>query len=92
MRNYLIILFLALAISPSLFLGSGCSRGVPAATEGPDISLDYLAQARYFRNEGRYELARQSYAQALATCKSNANLAIIEHELAGCELLIRTMR
>ena len=92
MRKTFGILLLALALTPSFFIGSGCSRNAPTASEGPDISLEYLEQARKYRDEGRFELARQSYAQALATCRSNENLAIIEHELAGCELLIRTMR
>ena len=66
----------------------------PRATvgRGIDISVDYLLQARKFRDEGRYELARQSYAQAISTCRNEANLEIIKRELAGVELLIRTMR
>ena len=48
--------------------------------------------AAAYRKQGRYELARQSYAQALSTCRSNAGLDIIKRELAGVELLLRTMR
>lgn len=59
---------------------------------GPDISARYLKQAREYRAQGRYELARQSYAQALSTCQSNEALAVIKHELGGVELLLRTMR
>ena len=64
----------------------------PTVNRGADISVDYLYQARKYRDEGRYELARQSYAQAISTCRNDANLEIIKRELAGVELLIRTMR
>lgn len=64
----------------------------PTINRGADISVDYLMQARKFRDEGRYELSRQSYAQAISTCRNNSNLEIIKRELAGVELLIRTMR
>lgn len=64
----------------------------PTITRGGDISVAYLMQARKFRDEGRYELSRQAYAQAISTCRNNSNLEIIKRELAGVELLIRTMR
>lgn len=64
----------------------------PPIRLGPDISARYLKQAREYRAQGRYELARQSYAQALSTCQSNEALAVIKHELGGVELLLRTMR
>lgn len=66
--------------------------GTPTVPYGDDISVAYLLQARSFRDQGRYELARQSYAQALSTCRNTANLEVIKRELAGVELLIRTMR
>lgn len=66
--------------------------GNPTVGRGADVSIAYLLQARAFRDQGRYELARQSYAQALSTCRNEANLEIIKRELAGVELLIRTMR
>lgn len=64
----------------------------PTIGQGIDISVDYLLQARQFRDAGRYELARQAYAQAISTCRNNSNLEIMKRELAGVELLIRTMR
>lgn len=93
MRNTIIgFLFLAI-FAPCLFTQVGCARrGEPTVGQGPNISVAYLQQARRYRDEGKYELARQSYAQALSTCRSDANLEIIKRELAGCELLIRTMR
>ena len=99
MHKFVLVLLLILFAA-----GSGCaSRGVSSSANsesagqsignsGTDISVQYLKQARTYRAQGRYDLARQSYAKALATCQSNANLAVIEHELAGTELLIRTMR
>lgn len=87
---------LILALLAFLILASGaCSprnTNQPTVGQGPDISVEYLQEARKFREEGRYDLARQSYALALSTCRNNANLEIIKHELAGTELLIRTMR
>lgn len=90
MRKTIVLIILTAALT-----AAGCSsrRGAePTAGPGPNISLEYLQQARHYRAEGRYELAREAYAQALSTCRNNANLAIIERELAGTELLIRTMR
>ncbi|MBO4301439.1 MAG: hypothetical protein J5861_07545 [Desulfovibrio sp.] len=55
-------------------------------------SLDYLEQARDFRTEGRYELARQRYLQALSICTDGETLNILKRELDGVELLLRTMR
>ena len=68
------------------------TRAGGSAGQGPNISAKYLKQARLYRDQGRYELARQSYTQALSTCRSAADLAIIEKELGGIELLLRTMR
>lgn len=64
----------------------------PTVGQGIDISIDYLLQARQFRDAGRYELARQAYAQAISTCRNVSNLEIMKREMAGVELLIRTMR
>lgn len=55
-------------------------------------SLTYLNQARQFREQGRYELARQRYLQALSICADDQTLYIIKRELSGVELLLRTMR
>ena len=37
-------------------------------SEANEHSLAYLGQARQFREQGRYELARQRYLQALSIC------------------------
>ncbi|WP_298033832.1 hypothetical protein [uncultured Desulfovibrio sp.] len=80
------------AMSQGLSTCGSPSRGASSFGQGPDISAAYLKEARKYREQGRYELARQSYAQALSTCRSNAKLDIIKRELAGVELLLRTMR
>lgn len=55
-------------------------------------SETYLQQARDYRDEGRYELARQSYAQALSICSDGPTLKVIQREMEGINLLLRTMR
>lgn len=90
------LLFCAgLALVPAAsaeIIGGTPIQGDPTVGRGSDVSVDYLLQARKYRDEGRYELARQSYAQAISVCRNTANLEIIRRELAGVELLIRTMR
>ena len=61
-------------------------------SEENEHSLAYLGQARQFREQGRYELARQRYLQALSICADDQTLSIIKRELNGVELLLRTMR
>lgn len=90
MRRIMLIFMLALAFG--LAACSSRNAASPTVGPGPDISIQYLQEARLYRAEGRYDLARQSYAQALSTCRNNANLETIKRELAGTELLIRTMR
>ena len=60
--------------------------------EANEHSLAYLGQARQFREQGRYELARQRYLQALSICADDQTLYVIKRELNGVELLLRTMR
>ena len=61
-------------------------------SEANEHSLAYLGQARQFREQGRYELARQRYLQALSICADEKTVEIIKRELNGVELLLRTMR
>ncbi|WP_374279354.1 hypothetical protein [Desulfovibrio sp.] len=61
-------------------------------SEANEHSLAYLGQARQFREQGRYELARQRYLQALSICADDQTLSVIKRELNGIELLLRTMR
>ena len=91
----LLLLCSALLLSATVeaeIIGGTPIQGKPTVGRGIDVSVDYLLQARKYRDEGRYELARQSYAQAISVCRNTANLELIRRELAGVELLIRTMR
>lgn len=97
--RHLILLFFACwlalcspAVSQGLSAYEAPPQGRSSRNQGPNISKTYLDAARQYREEGRYELARQSYTQALATCRNNEELEIIKHELAGVELLLRSMR
>lgn len=96
MRNILTAMVLSAILAPCLFTQWGCSSrnaaNAPTVGQGRDISVAYLEQGRIFRDQGRYDLARQSFAQALSTCRNNANLDVIRREMDACELLIRTMR
>lgn len=90
-----LLLCAGLALAPSgraEVIGGTPIQGNPTVGRGIDLSVDYLEQARKYRDSGRYELARQSYAQAISVCRNYGNLEIIKRELAGVELLIRTMR
>ena len=55
-------------------------------------SMGYLLKAREYRDQGRYELARQSCLQALAICVDADMVKVIQRELNGIEILLRTMR
>ena len=95
--RYLLSSFLLVALLFPMTIGAEIIGGSPippgaTANRGADVSLDYLRQARQYRDQGRYELSRQAYAQAISTCRNTANLDIIKREMAGIELLIRTMR
>lgn len=61
-------------------------------TEADEYSLDHLEKAREYRTQGRYELARQEYLKALSICADQHTHAILQRELNGVELLLRTMR
>ncbi len=95
MRSVLVpTLFLVLAISLGMpcFAEAAGNYERPTVRSGADISVQYLNLARMYREQGRYELARQAYAQAISTCRNYGNLEIIKREMAGGLLLIRTMR
>lgn len=94
---------LPLAVQPATALADSMTSGDAQAkreakdranylSEANEHSLAYLGQARQFREQGRYELARQRYLQALSICADDQTLSIIKRELNGVELLLRTMR
>lgn len=98
-----ILFILAFIVSACLPISSPFAEDDPPAQPGqatrqPALQADdrlsqaYLAQALAFKRDGRYELARQSCAQALTTCKNPVNLETIKRELDEIELLIRSLR
>lgn len=52
----------------------------------------YLAMARNYKNQMRYEMARQYYLLALAGSNSQASVERIQRELQVVELQIRSLR
>lgn len=93
MRILVSLIFLALFIPlGASFSKSANNQSRPTVRPGADMGAQFINLARMYREQGRYELARQAYAQAISTCQNNANLEIIKKEMAGVELLIRTMR
>lgn len=52
----------------------------------------YLAEGKKYRSQSRFELARQSYAQALSICSNGRDIADAKKGLNTVELLLRTMR
>lgn len=100
MRNFLpvslfIIIWITAAISYADTLSSydyDMEHNIISTPGSNTASIQYLKQARAYRSDGRYELAKQSYVLALSVCADNKTLSTIRRELAGVELLIRTMR
>lgn len=92
LSSFLLVALLFPAVAGAEIIGGSPIPPGATASRGADVSLDYLRQAREYRDQGRYELSRQAYAQAISTCRNAANLEIIKREMAGIELLIRTMR
>ena len=56
------------------------------------LASQYLKEARAYREASRFELARQSYVQALSVCQNPKQYETIKQELNGIEMLLRTMR
>ncbi len=79
-----------LLLSPVL-LPMPC-QAAAASSSTNALSREYLKEARTFRAQGRYELARQSYVQALSVCHDRKEYETIKQELNGIEMLLRTMR
>lgn len=67
-------------------------QAAEASSSTNSLSRQYVKEARAFRAQGRYELARQSYVQALSVCHDPQEYDTIKQELNGVEMLLRTMR
>ncbi|MBO4368553.1 MAG: hypothetical protein J5803_00410 [Desulfovibrio sp.] len=52
----------------------------------------HLREARAYRANGRYEMARQSYLLALSISSDEKTVREIRKELDGLELMLRTLR
>ena len=88
----------------ALLCGFAIARPGPAqaATSGASAVYDSLADtkatvhhwklARDYERQMRYELARQHYLLALASCRSESTQAQLRRELESIDLQIRTMR
>lgn len=73
--------------------------GTSSSFKNPDRALGdapvaevYWKKARTYRDEGRFELARQQYLLALSSCHTEEAKTRVQRELQSVELLIRTMR
>lgn len=56
------------------------------------ICSRFLREARVYRSKNRYELARQSFTQALSICQDYKSVETAKEGLNSIELLLRTMR
>ncbi|MCI7568175.1 hypothetical protein [Desulfovibrio sp.] len=68
------------------------SAGDSVSNDGKSLCRRYLAEGEKYREQNRYELARQSYAQALSICNDGRDIATAKQGLNTIELLLRTMR
>ena len=55
-------------------------------------SLWNLKLGREYTAEGRYELAKEHYLMALASCSDSETRTIVDHELHAVDLMIQTQR
>ena len=97
MKNLLLLICLILVL-PGLTVSNALAASEPeelhvdASLSTKSLEKRYLKEARKYRAEGRYELARQSYVLALSICSDVHRLEIIRQELDGLEMLLRTLR
>ena len=78
---------LLLAAAPA-----SCATVSGGSDNSKSLCRRYLAEGEEFRTQNRYELARQSYAQALSVCNDGRDIATAKQGLNTIELLLRTMR
>ncbi len=92
--------FNRLTIAVLLVFCMACTPVFITATEAfasdekpiPADTARNLSFAKKYRTEGRYELARQHYLLALATCNTTTLRDTIQRDLQTLELQIRTLR
>lgn len=86
---------LASTLAAALLLAAApafCATMSSGSDDSKNLCRRYLAEGEKFRNQNRYELARQSYAQALSICNDGRDIASAKQGLNTIELLLRTMR
>ena len=79
---------------------AGCSRKYhPDGTPLPDTeprdsaaTTSHWQKARAYQSNMRYELARQEYLLALATCRTDQTKNRLQRELQIVEMQLRTLR
>jgi uncharacterized glyoxalase superfamily metalloenzyme YdcJ len=71
--------------------GSGASAAFDRFTD-TKATMRHWKQARDYERQMRYELARQHYLLALASCRSTSAQTQLQRELESVDLQIRTMR
>jgi hypothetical protein len=89
-------------VACALLCGLAFARPNHARAAGESAAFDSLADtkatthnwqlARDYERQMRYELARQHYLLALASCRSESTQAQLRRELESVDLQIRTMR
>lgn len=77
-------------LAPGIFPGN--CQAAEASGSTNSLANQYLKEARAYRKASRFELARQSYVQALSVCHDPKQYETIKQELNGIEMLLRTMR
>ncbi len=63
-----------------------------AVTPHDPLSLWNLRLGRDYAAAGRYELAKEHYLMALASCNNAESKMLVTHELQAVELMIQTQR
>lgn len=90
LRAYLLVLALALALS-------GCGRQQPPTTQAEVLpehenTLANFTLAREYQTQGRLEMARDRYLQALATARNPEFKTRIVEEQEAADRQIRSQR
>ena len=92
MKTTLVCTLAALLLSAAPAFCATMSAGGGNSDNSRSLCRRYLAEGEKFRTQNRYELARQSYAQALSICNDGRDIATAKQGLNTIELLLRTMR
>ncbi len=89
--NVLILTFTAPAMALT-FDEFDSQQSSQARVKIPDETVEHWELATEYKSERRYELARQHFLLALATCNSSQQRDALQRELQMVDLQIRTLR